>query len=87
LPKKKKPRQKEEGPLVLSRSKWHWHNYVKTHPHACVDIQIPQLLRGGIDQQGVDHDNSVLWLESHWKQQVLRWHKIKEVNLHMLGWQ
>jgi hypothetical protein len=24
-----------------------------------------QLLKGGIDQLGVDHDNSFLWLESH----------------------
>jgi hypothetical protein len=42
-------KQKDEDPLALSSSKWHWHNHVKTHSSICVDIQILQLLRGGIN--------------------------------------
>jgi hypothetical protein len=55
---------KRGGPLVLSNSKWHWHNWVKTHLLIYVDIQILPLLRGGIDWQGVSRNNSILWLES-----------------------
>jgi hypothetical protein len=62
---RKLTKTKKERPLVLSSSKWHWHNCVKTHPPAYVNIQIPPLLRGGIDQRGVIHDIFVLWLESH----------------------
>jgi len=36
----------EEGFLVLSNFKWHWHNCVKTHPPGYVDIQIPPSLQG-----------------------------------------
>jgi hypothetical protein len=46
----------------------------------CVDIQIPQLLMGGIDQWGVGRNSSSLWFEPHQKQQILKLHKIKEVN-------
>ncbi len=53
----------------------------------CVDIQILQLLRGGIDWWGVDHNNSTLWFEPHWNQQILGWCKIGEVNSLMLGQQ
>jgi hypothetical protein len=54
--------------LVFSSSKWHWHNCVKTHLLAYVNIQISSLLRGGIDQRGVIRDIFVFWLESHRKQ-------------------
>jgi len=77
----------EEGLLILSNSKWHWHNCVKTHSSIYVDIQILPLLRGGINQQRVSHDSFVFWLELHRKQQILGWHKIREVNPLMLGWQ
>jgi hypothetical protein len=50
-----------------------------------VDIQILPLLRGGIDRQDVGRDSFVLWLEPHWKQQILRWRKVKEENLLVLG--
>jgi hypothetical protein len=43
------------------------------------------LLKGGIDQWGVGHDNSFFWLELHRKQQILGLHKIKEVNMLVLG--
>jgi hypothetical protein len=46
---KKLSKQKDENLLALSSPKWHWHNHVKTHSPICVDIQIPQLLRGGIN--------------------------------------
>jgi hypothetical protein len=59
---------KEKGPLALSNSKWHWHNCVKSHLSIYVDIQISPLLRGGIDQQGVNCNNTILWLELHQKQ-------------------
>jgi len=45
----------------------------------------PNISTGRIDQQGVDYDNSILWRESHWKQQIFRWCKIEEVNLHVVG--
>jgi hypothetical protein len=57
---KKQPKHKEEGPLTFSSSKWHWQNHVKTHQLVCVNIQIPQLLKGRTDQWGVDHNKSFL---------------------------
>jgi hypothetical protein len=78
---RKVTKTKKEGPLVLSNSKWHSHNCVKTHSPIYVDIQILPPLRGGIDQQGVGCDRSILWLEPHQKQQIFRWHKIGEINL------
>jgi hypothetical protein len=42
-----------------------WHNFVKTHQPSCVDIQIFQLLKGGINQWGVGHINLFSWLELH----------------------
>jgi hypothetical protein len=47
--REKLPRQKDEGLLALSSSNWHWHNRVKTYQLVYVDIQIPQLLKEGID--------------------------------------
>jgi hypothetical protein len=44
-------------------------------------IQIPQLLKGGIDQLGVNCDSSFLLFESHQKQQIFELHKIGEVNM------
>jgi hypothetical protein len=41
--------------MALSSSKWHWHNRVKMDRLVYVDIQILQLLKGGIDQWGVGH--------------------------------
>jgi len=35
----------------------------------------------------VNYNSFILWLEFHWKQQILGWHKIREVNPLMLGWQ
>jgi hypothetical protein len=32
-----------------SSFKWHWHNHEKTHQHVCINKQILELLRGGID--------------------------------------
>jgi hypothetical protein len=58
--KEKYPRQKDEGFLALSNSKWHWHNHVKTHQPICVDIQMPQFLKGGIDWLGVSCNSSFL---------------------------
>jgi hypothetical protein len=75
------------NPLALSSSKWHWHNHVKTHWFIYVDIQILQLLMGGIDQWGVNHDSSFLWLEPHRRQGIFELRKIREVNPFMLGWQ
>jgi hypothetical protein len=69
-----------------SNSKWHWHKCIKTHRHVCVNNQILQLLRGGIDQWGVGCDNSFLWLELHRRQQILELHKIGGVNLFTLCW-
>jgi hypothetical protein len=37
------------------------------YPPAYVNIQIPPLLKGGIDQQGVSYNSSILWLEPHQK--------------------
>jgi hypothetical protein len=62
-----------------------WKNYVKTYLPTYVDIQISPILRGGIDWWGVIYDRCVFWFESHQKQQILGEHKIKEVNLLMLG--
>ncbi len=62
------------GPFGLSNSKWHWYNCVKTHSPAYVNIQIPPLLRGGIDRQGVGRNNSIFWIEPHQKQQILGWY-------------
>jgi hypothetical protein len=42
--------------------------------------QIPQLLRGGIDQLSVNCNSSFPWLELHSIQQILELHKIKEIN-------
>jgi hypothetical protein len=50
---------------LFQAPKWHWHNHVKTHQLFCVDIQIPQLLMGGIDEWGVDRDICILWFEPH----------------------
>jgi hypothetical protein len=47
---KKNPKEKDEGLLALLSFKWHWHDHVKTHQLVYVDIQIPQLLKGRIDQ-------------------------------------
>jgi hypothetical protein len=68
-----------------SSSKWHWHSRVKTHQYVCVSNQIPQFLRGGIDQWGVNCDSSFPWLELHPRQQILELRKIKEVNPLALG--
>ncbi len=56
--------------MALSSSKCHWHNYVKTHRLVCVDIKIPQFLKGGIDQWGVGCDNSFFWLELRRRHQI-----------------
>jgi hypothetical protein len=45
-------------PLTFSSSKWHWCNHVKTYRHVYVNNQIPQLLKEGIDQWGVNCDSS-----------------------------
>jgi hypothetical protein len=60
---KKQPKLKDENVLAFSSSKWHWHIHVKTHKSICV------LLKGKIDQWGVNCDNSFLWLELYLKQQ------------------
>jgi hypothetical protein len=59
-PKKVTKPKKEGGLLVLSNSKWHWHNYVKTYPPSYLNIQIPPLLKGGIDRRGVAYNSSIL---------------------------
>jgi hypothetical protein len=56
---------------------------VKTHRHVCVSNQIPQLLTGGIDQWGVDCNNSFSWFEL----QILELRKIREINSPLLGWE
>ncbi len=43
--------------MSLSGSKWHWYRPVKTHLHVFVNNQILQLLRGEIDQWGVNCDS------------------------------
>jgi hypothetical protein len=43
--------------MTNTERKGHWHNCVRTHQTNCVDNQIFQLLKGGIDQWGVDHNN------------------------------
>ncbi len=78
--RKRSSRQKKEGFLALASSKWHWHNHVKTHWLVFVNIQIPQLLMGGIDWWGVGCNNSFIWLELHRNQWILELHKINEVN-------
>jgi hypothetical protein len=50
IDEQKLPRQKNESLLAFSSSKWIWHNHIKTHSHVYVNIQIPQLLKGRIDQ-------------------------------------
>jgi hypothetical protein len=49
----KTKKEKKGGLLALSYFTWHWHNRVKTHQLVCLDIQTPQLLKGGIDQWDV----------------------------------
>jgi hypothetical protein len=73
--------------MALSSSKWHGHNCVKTHQDVCVNNQIPELLKGGINQSIISYNNSFLWLKFHRKQQIFELCKIGEINLPMLGWQ
>ncbi len=60
---------------------------MKTHQPIYVNIQIPQLLKGGIDQWDIDRDSSFFWVELHQRWQIFEMHKVKEVNLFVLGWQ
>jgi hypothetical protein len=83
--KKKKPKQKDQGPVAFLSSKWHLHNCVKTHQPICVDIQICQLLKGGIDQWGVSRNSFFLWLEPHQRHQIFELCNIREVNPLVLG--
>jgi hypothetical protein len=76
-------KHKPSSPLKLQ---WHWHNHVRTHWPICVNIQISQLLKGGIDQWGVDHDSSFLQFELHWRQQIFELCKIGEINPHTSSW-
>jgi len=48
--------------MTNTERKGHWHNCVRTHQTNCVDNQIFQLLKGGIDQWGVDHNNLFFFL-------------------------
>jgi hypothetical protein len=72
--------------MTNTKRKGHWHNCVRTHQTNCVDNQIFQLLKGGIDQWGVDHNNLFFsWVTSEatnpWVAQI------GEVNQLMLGQQ
>jgi hypothetical protein len=65
--RKKVTKIERRRPFGPSNSQWHWHNCVKTHLLAYVDIQILPLLRGEIDQHGVSCDITIIWLELHRK--------------------
>jgi hypothetical protein len=50
----------------------------QTYPPAYINIQIPPLLKGRIDQQGVNYNNSILWLEPHQSNKFLGGAKSKQ---------
>jgi hypothetical protein len=62
--------------MTNTKRRGHWHNCVRTHQTNCVDNQIFQLLKGGIDQWGVDHNNPFFFLELHQRQQILELRKL-----------
>jgi hypothetical protein len=53
----------------------------KKYQLVCVDTQIPQLLKGGIDQWGVSCDSSFFLLEPRQRLQIFELCKIRELNL------
>jgi len=58
---------------TLQSKNWFWVN------------NVPQLLKGGIDQWGVNRNSSFLWLEPCRRQQIIELHKTGKVKLFALG--
>ncbi len=81
---KKVTKIEKGGPSSPCKLQMELHHHVKTHWFVFVDIQIPQLLMGGIDQWGVGCNNSffLVWTAlkpmNLWSAQD-QWHKSTRV--------